>query len=415
MRQHRIMTRVDGCFVNRWLPLLACCVLLVSGCASGKLTQARVDFYRGQENQAAQVLADSSGIAGRDQLLYYMEKGLILHQAGKYKESIATFRKAVDLMDSQVISVSRESTSLVTSERITAYGGEYEERLLVHTYLMMDYLLINDPADALVDAKQAMEVIHSYPDVCKDDYFTRALIAHCYDAVGEYNDAYIEYKKLAADMPDPSPVIGRLYQLALRLGFEDDAATYGARLSKAEKRALRHAPASALIVFVAQGRSPVKVPENIVVPPSIRFSFARYRDRTGGFAVPEVMESNRIVNDSAITTDVGAVLKASLRERAARMIAKETARVVAKEAIARKVKDPLAEVLVRLAFFLMEEPDTRCWQTLPAGLTLLRVPLSPGVHDNLYLNTSTGYDVRLSAVTILPYRRYAYDVIRLGN
>ncbi len=378
--------------------------------------QARDDFYRGQNRQAVKVLADSKGIAGRDKLLYYMEKGLILHRAGEYRQSIATFRKAVELMKQQeVISASRQSASLVTSERITDYGGEYEERLLVHTYLMMDYLLTDDPSDALVDAKQAMQVIHSYPDACKNDYFTRALIAHCYDAVGEYNDAYIEYKKLAADMPDPRPVIGRLYQLALRLGFDDDAAHYGARLTDAEKRSLRNAPGAELIVFVAQGQGPVKVPENIVVPPSIRFSFARYRDRTRVFAVPEVTASGRIANDPLITTNVATVLKDSLRDRAARVIAKETARVVAKEAIARKIKDPLAEAAVRLAFFLMEEPDTRCWQTLPAYLTMLRIPMAPGVHNNLYLKTSTGYDVHLAPVTVLPGRRYYYDTIRFNN
>ena len=378
--------------------------------------QARTDFYSGQAHQAATVLADSKGVPGRDNLLYYMEKGLILQRAGEYKESIDTFRRAVDLMDQQaVISASRQSASLVTSERITEYDGEYEERLLVHTYLMMDYLLINDPSDALVDAKQALDILNSYPDACKNDYFTHALIAHCYDAVGEYNDAYIEYKKLAANMPDPYPVIGRLYQLALRLGFEDDAAAYAKQLTDAEKRALAHAPAAELIVFVAQGQGPVKVPENIVVPPSIRFSFVQYRDRTSEYAAPEVTMSGRVVNDPAIITDVNAVLKDSLRDRAVRMIAKETARVAAKEAIARQVKDPLAELLIRLAFFLTEEPDTRCWQTLPAYITMLRVPLSPGVHANMSLQTSTGFDVRIPPVTIMSTRRYYYDTIRINN
>jgi hypothetical protein len=34
-----------------------------------------------------------------------------------------------------------------------------------------------------------------------------------------------------------------------------------------------------------------------------------------------------------------------------------------------------------MGLFIMEEPDTRCWQTLPASLKLLRLPLKPGKHN----------------------------------
>ena len=87
----------------------------------------------------------------------------------------------------------------MTTEWLTEYKGEYGERLLVHTYQMMNYLLIGKHEDALVEAKQALEIYGKYPS-CSNDYFTRALIAHCYEALGEINDAYIEYKKLSQIM-----------------------------------------------------------------------------------------------------------------------------------------------------------------------------------------------------------------------
>jgi hypothetical protein len=62
------------------------------------------------------------------------------------------------------------------------------------------------------------------------------------------------------------------------------------------------------------------------------------------------------------------------------MIAKETFRAGLKEAVAQAVEeknDDLVSVLVRAALFALEEPDTRCWQTLPARLDLVRIPLAP--------------------------------------
>ena len=70
----------------------------------------------------------------------------------------------------------------------------------------------------------------------------------------------------------------------------------------------------------------------------------------------------------------------SLDERKKLLIVKETTRVAAKESVAQAVgrnNGDAAEALVRMALFIMEEPDTRSWQTLPARLLLLRVPLQP--------------------------------------
>jgi hypothetical protein len=56
------------------------------------------------------------------------------------------------------------------------YKGEYSERLWVHTYLMINFLLQNRPDSALVEAKQALEIFDEYPDPLEGDLFTRALL-----------------------------------------------------------------------------------------------------------------------------------------------------------------------------------------------------------------------------------------------
>ncbi len=402
-------------FNGRWAALFCLLLWAATGCAAGKLQLARQSFYDGRLDYAAQVLGDEAEIPRRDRLLYFLEKGIILHHQKDYAQSIRMLRQAADLIDRQeVISASRQTGSLVTSERLTRYKGEYAERLWVHTYLMMNYLLIHDPEDALVEAKQALEVFDAHPDALEGAYFTRALIAHCFEANNEVNGAYIEYKKLAQALDDPSPVADRLVLLARRLGFYDEAAKYEKYLSPAQRQAVENGPGPAVILFISQGRSPVKIPQNIVAPPSIRFSFATYRERTHTYEAPSIHGADGKMAGIPVKTDIADVLSASLKERAAQIIAKETARVVAKEAISQNINDAFLEVLVRGAFFVLEEPDTRSWQTLPAFWTLIRIPLSPERKKAPALTVQNAA-TRVTLPAFRISRQYTYFALRDGE
>jgi hypothetical protein len=374
-----------------WKCVLFCCFFVfLAGCVSGSLTRARSDFFSGRADEAAKVLADPDEVSGRDRLLYFMDKGLILHHLGRYEESIQTLLGATWLMEEQDrISMGEQAASLVTTEWVTEYKGEYAERLMVHTYLMMNYLITGHYEDALVEGKQALKVFDRHPDACRNDYFTRALIAQCFEIVGDINGAYIEYKKLANAMPDPSPVAARVYSLGMQLGFDDEVESYRQYVPEAEPNGAGGQKSAELVLFVSQGLSPVKIPQNIVLPPSIRFSFSTYLDRSHYYHPPEIIMASGSGEVRMVTSDVGQVLKDSLQDRLAQILIKETARAAAKEAIAQSVKDDDAELLVRIVLFLLEQPDTRCWETLPGYLTLVRIPVSPGQHQ-LTVNTFDG-------------------------
>ncbi len=399
----------------KWLCLLVCLLcMVVSGCASVKLDQARNDFYNGQMDQASGDLSNPEDVSTREELLYYMEKGTILHHGGDYQGSNDLFLDATELIATQeVISASQQTASLVTSEWLTDYKGEYAERLLVHTYLMMNFLMLGNHESALVEAKQALYVYDTFPEACSADYFTRALIAHCFEALNEINGAYIEYKKLAELMGDPTPVARKLCELAGRLGFYDDVEHFKQFIPESELKR-KNNPAGELVLFVSQGQSPVKIPHNIVLPPSIRFSFSTYDSRSGYLPPPTVGPLSEAGSYDLITTDVGEVLKASLKERLAEILIKETARVVAKEAIAQNIEDDDLEVLVRVVFFLMEQPDTRCWETLPAYMSMIRVPLSSG-NNQITLN-GMGQAVEIPPIDAGPGKGpfYHYYSVRNG-
>ena len=184
-------------------------LLFLNGCA-GRLNQASRSYYAGQPQHALDLLEKGDHLGQRNQLLFLLEKGVVLHQLGDYQQSVNQFLKAAQMIDQfEVVSLSEQAGSLVTNEWMTRYQGEYSERLWVHSYLMMNYLLLGKYDDALVEAKQALDRLQQNPKALNGDYFTRALIALCFANLGEDNDAYLVYRKLAEDLPDPGPVDGQ--------------------------------------------------------------------------------------------------------------------------------------------------------------------------------------------------------------
>ncbi len=402
--------------------LAGCCLLCIffAGCTAAPLREARKAFYAGQPLEAVNALSEAKKIPNRDRLLLFMEKGLMLHHLGRYEESANTLLKASGLIEKQeVISISQQAASLVTSEWITDYKGEYSERLWVHTYLMMNFLLLGKDESALVEAKQALKMLEKYPEPLSKDHFTRALIALCFENFRQYSDAYIEYKKLAENLPDPSPAASQIYRLGMNPGFREEAEKYRKFIPPAASSILTSQSSllnSELVLFVSSGSAPAKISGNIIIPPSVRFSFPQYEERRADDAQVQLAGFDSQTHPFSVTTNIGAVAKASLQDRASKIIAKETARAAMKEAMARAVErknEGILSVLVRAAFFLMEEPDTRCWETLPAFLKLFRFPIQPGKHQNLkaviYQN-GVRKDIILPPFSLSPGQKYYYQI-----
>lgn len=421
MKQNNyVMTgRCCGPFNERLHAALLIGILLIAtGCTPAPLRNARNEFYGGRPDKASEILDKASEISHKDRLLFLMEKGLILHHQGLYRESTSVFLEASRLIEQQeIINMGRQAGSMVTTEWLTEYKGEYSERLWVHTYLMMNFLLLHNDEAALVEAKQSLQVFDQHPETLSDDFFTRGLIALCYENLGLINDAFIEYRKLAELMDNPGPSARKLYQFGRELGFHEEADLYKKYIPEEDLDRISETPGTELVLFISRGRSPVKIPGNIILPPSIRFSFPRYEDTGRSFSDRVVIDTSAGSPADPISTDVGKVLKASLKERAAMIIAKETARVAAKEAISQEVgksHDTTAEIVVRGIFFIMEEPDTRCWQTLPARLDMIRLTLKKGVQNVTVAIGSENRTISLTDEEISSDRRI-YRSIRVYN
>lgn len=353
-----------------------------SGCTGVHLERARTDFYSDNLARADSSLGECIDTPERSRLLCYMEKGIVLHYMKEYKESTRELLKASEFIrDHDQVSIRDQSTSVMINDMTATYKGEYSERLWIHTFLMMNFLLQYRYDSALVEAKQALEVYNEYPESLDNDYYTRALIALCFENMKQPDGARIEYEKLAEGM-------GREY--------------------------IRPEPVTArkgeLVLFIARGRVPQKVPAEAVIPPSIKISLPRYADFSSYLPVT-IKADGTVISADKVETNMGDVARKSLDDRAAQYIARQAVRAGTKETIARNIgkKNEVLEVFARLGLFLLEKADTRSWQTLPGNLTLVRIILDEGSH---VLEISSKNSGSLHLEVDIPGGRRVYKSVR---
>ena len=182
------------------------CVPLVCifiGCATygSKTEQARLMFSQGKYDDALKKLDKTR--TSRSRLLYLMERGVVLHYAGRYEESNQSFEEAEILAeDLYTKSISREAGALLTSDNILYYEGEKFERALIHYYRAINYIYLKLPDDALVECRKVSFLLQEYRDESEgkstaysDDAFMQYLAGMLFEWQGEINDAFISYRK----------------------------------------------------------------------------------------------------------------------------------------------------------------------------------------------------------------------------
>ena len=356
-------------------------ILFSGGCATLPRDEVRHEFLQGRP-EAALATLEKAEISRRDALLALMERGLILHSMGRYEESAKAFLKAERLLDEwDYISVSEQTKTLVVNEWAGVYKGEYAERLWIHSYQMMNYLLLGDYEDAAVEARLALKVLDAHETPLKKALFTRALIGLSFESAGKYNDAFIEYKKLAEQLPSERLIARQLYWTALRSGIVAEAEKYRKMLGTTKMKSDPEKMAE-VVVFIAHGVMPRKVPNDIFIAPDVRLSFPQYPPTKIFKPRYSVVEEGKHLQFEEVTTLLPDVARDSLDARGKALLAKQAARASIKHNIAHEVgkKNELAGSLLQIAFLVLEEADTRGWSTLPETLSLLRIPLTPGKH-----------------------------------
>jgi len=425
-------------------PLLVLVVLLSAiGCASSdyskKLKKSEEMFYYGKYKEAARTLLPAVNANSKDQLLYMMECGLMLHAAGDYENSNKVLLEAADIADKISTSISKQTASLLLNERSTNYKGEDFERVLVHMYLGINFIMLEEPEEARVEFKRVNELLRDinvstardYKQNIMAKYLTAIAFELIADKENDFNDrefAYIEYKQIYQLEPRLALVYRDLQRMAKKL---DDNEDYSKWISTFGKKDRIPKNAGEIVVIFQAGRSAIKVSRgSLLSDPKMKSNIRvtlngmslkqgvtvagvlvalnnaenpipRFKKRSNKIRYLVINVNGRNVDRTYMLENIEDTAVQNLKDDYNRLYAKVAAGIAVKAATAIAAgyaAKKLAEQSKQLGGFAgiigtavgvgtgaglvsQIKPDLRCWHTLPANLQLGRVFLPEGEYN----------------------------------
>jgi hypothetical protein len=405
----------------RWGGLVLLSLLLLSGCAGDYVARTRGvrAAYQSEDYPRALDALEGAAKAGveKDRLLILLDKGMVLHAAGKWAESNAVLEEAEKLSQQlDAVSISEEAGAMLTNERQRAYRGEDFEKLMISVIQALNYAELGEDESAMVEVRQVNERLEKMVSDEKKPYEQLAIARYLGGVIREdqrdWDSAYIDYARAYEVQPNLGALAEPLLRLAKQAGRDD---AYAELLAKFPD--VPHAPLapgeSQVVVVVEAGLSPEKQRAsrdggeggNLIEVPE-------YRDR--GYA-PRVQVSLGEKSEQAVTvTSVADVARLHLNDRIGRILGKQLAGVAVKAGLAAGVgaltKSEEVGVLTFLVLNAMNAPDLRSWLSLPAEFQVARFRVQAGSHT---VRVEAGgrasehvVDVKPGRVGLLVVRRY---------
>jgi hypothetical protein len=401
------MNDACGCRVfcaARIVVMAALFLAALAGCAGYRKTIEKTYLHTqaGNFEEAIETIEDSGlGGSGKNRLFYLMEKGVLLHLNGEYRQSNDVLEEADQLAEELFTrSLSAESLSFILNDTFIPYAGEDYESVALNYYKALNYIALDELDEALVECRRVDEKLNYFTDtydarnVFKESAFLRFLSGLIYEEQDDPNNAFIAYRKsLDAyrtykdryGVAVPKALWGRLLLAARRMGFMDEYRKYQAQ---ARAEGLEPAEAASLVaVIVNEGFAPVKKEHFILVPSQHGFPVTlvvpEFESRPSRSGRVEVSIDGKEWMPAEIVEDVDAVARQSLADKKLRLIAKAVVRAAAKQVAAwqaDKEYGAWAGIAAQLIALLTERADLRSWTSLPGKVRLALVPADPGWH-----------------------------------
>lgn len=354
----------------------------------------------------------------KDAVLYLLENARLLQVNQQYQESTEIYKSAFELLDKQnnraKVSVSRvgfKALSMLSNESVVPYDVPAYEQVLAHVSQAKNYIFLKNAEAAGVEMRIAqriqreIEIDHEKELARKkskkenasashtlDEAFSGLdpiagkikntyqnayafyMAANLWEALGEYNDALVDYKKS--------------YELQSDSNIAQDVQ----RLDKITARNKNMIP---VVVFIEQGIIPKKIENKLAIPvPNgiINIAFASYEPRTYISPKSLKIKINQNYEQSYVLSDIGALAVKDLKEKVigtmSSQIARATTKFVAQQQLGQQL-GALGQLAGNLMNVATERADLRAWTTLPSNTQIARFYLKPGSHKLQILGNRT--------------------------
>ena len=404
------------------------------GCATyyEKNVEFQKYFVKGEIEEAAKTLEKNKRAAtDKNRLLYFLQKGVVLQMLGKYEESNQFFETAFLFAEDIQKNYAAEAFSLLSNPATKPYKGEDFELIQIHYYKALNYLLLRQFDEALVECRRINIKLNQLNDKYskrknryKRDAFAMNLMGIIYEASGDYNNAFIAYRnayeaykedyKLFFGVQTPMQLKKDLLRTAYLNGFTEELKKYERDFG------LKYAPqvneGGELVFFWNNGLGPVKdewslnfflvrgkgglvtfVNEELGLSfpfpmggdadnttklgdlKFVRVAFPKYLERKPYFRSAELIVSDKRY-PLELAQNINEIAFKTLEDRMLRELGNSLLRFALKQATEKAVrkKNENLGALLSAANALSEKADTRNWQTLPYSISYARLSLPEG-------------------------------------
>lgn len=355
------------------------------GCMSyqGKVYKARNHLADGEVTAATEILSEMASQEGKDQVLYMLDYGLALHEAGELDKSNETFI-AVDRLAEvkDYVSLSRQAGSLFLSEALIQYKSERFENILINAYLALNFTLKRDFENALVECRRIDEKLYKLKLENEDSqksFYARYLSAMIWEAEKNWDSAYIDYKN-AYNIDSSHEYLKRdLIRSAWRARRYSELKKWERKFPayKLDRIKKETKEKGELVFIYQQGWIPRKHPR----PENFRFPHL-VRQRSG-FTEAVVEVDGKRYKPTELLYRVGDEAIRTLDNDYGYLVAKKMIGIVAKEVMADQIrqKNETLGALAAIAMHAADKADLRQWSTLPNSFQLSKLFLTPGKHQ----------------------------------
>ncbi len=386
---------------NRLLRCLAAFYALwLTGCATHSETFRVVEQnLANQQPELALRALDKQKGSRTDEVLYLLNKAMLLRIAGDYQASTASFEAAQQRMGAlSALSLREQGTSFLINDSTRSYVGEPFEQVMMHVYKALNYLQLGERDGARVEALQIdlnLRELGEKSGRHLGEAFPRYLTGIIYEDLGEWSDAMIAYRKAyeaylqnkskyRIDVPEFLKM--DLLRLAHKLDLGEEQDKYQREFALQDWQDKNQGnPEGELIFVLNNGLAPIKRENSVVMPnPSrgglLRISLPYYQPRPSLVSKMRVNAADGGVEGERVE-NIGAIATENLADQMPAITARSVARVVAKQQISvqsRKNNNDALALVVDIIGFITEQADTRAWSTLPQDIYLARLPLGSG-------------------------------------
>ncbi|HMI38721.1 MAG TPA: hypothetical protein VK500_02355, partial [Nitrospiraceae bacterium] len=137
----------------------------------------------------------------KSRLLYGMDRGMTLQLAGDYQQSNAVLEQAEEELDRLYTrKIRTETLAFMTNDTELPYEGDPYEQVLINVLKAVNYAVLGQWQDALVEARRIDHRLNVLSDRTKEknayreDGFARYLSGILYESTGDVNNAFIAYR-----------------------------------------------------------------------------------------------------------------------------------------------------------------------------------------------------------------------------